>query len=135
MDENVFNNALKIIEGTFDGENMWGEDMKIYPVSPNYVSKSKLLEGDRLKLYLQQDGRFIFKQTKPVERKRVVALITSKLEAVTSEGGCYKICPASVTFYKASPGDEAVIILPVYGNSTWAALENIIKIPPQEIEL
>src|SRR5690606_16926125 len=40
----------KIIEGVFDGENMVDDAGKKYPVPANYASKSKLVEGDMLKL-------------------------------------------------------------------------------------
>ena len=40
----------KVIEGMFDGQNMIGPDNKQYPVPANYASKSKLVEGDVLKL-------------------------------------------------------------------------------------
>src|SRR5471030_1604688 len=40
----------KVIEGIFDGQNMIGPDKKQYPVPANYASKSKLVEGDGLKL-------------------------------------------------------------------------------------
>ena len=40
----------KVIEGVFDGQIMIGPDGKNYPVPANYASKSKLIEGDILKL-------------------------------------------------------------------------------------
>ena len=40
----------KIIEGIFDGQIMIGPDGKNYPVPANYASKSKLVEGDIMKL-------------------------------------------------------------------------------------
>ena len=39
-----------VIEGTFDGQIMIGTDGKQYPVPANYASKSKLVEGDMLKI-------------------------------------------------------------------------------------
>src|SRR5471030_2263459 len=39
-----------VIEGTFDGQIMIATDGKQYPVPANYASKSKLVEGDVLKL-------------------------------------------------------------------------------------
>ena len=46
----------KIIEGVFDGQNMVGSDGKTYPVPANYASKSKLVQGDILKLTISDDG-------------------------------------------------------------------------------
>ena len=42
--------AGRVIEGVFDGENMIGPDGKQYSVPANYASKSKLVEGDILKM-------------------------------------------------------------------------------------
>ena len=52
----------KIIEGVFDGQNMVGSDGKTYPVPANYASKSKLVQGDILKLTIADDGTFMYKQ-------------------------------------------------------------------------
>ena len=39
-----------VIEGVFNGKEMVGPDGKLHGMSPNYASKSKLVEGDILKL-------------------------------------------------------------------------------------
>ena len=51
-----------IVEGVFNGQIMIGPDGKQYSVPANYASKSKLVEGDILKLTIDKDGSFIFKQ-------------------------------------------------------------------------
>ncbi|HET7630020.1 MAG TPA: hypothetical protein VFK03_01460, partial [Candidatus Saccharimonadales bacterium] len=56
----------KVIEGVFDGQNMVGSDGKTYPVPANYASKSKLVQGDILKLTIADDGTFLYKQIGPV---------------------------------------------------------------------
>ena len=48
----------KVVEGVFDGQKMAGPDGKEYPVPANYASKSKLVEGDILKLTIGVDGSF-----------------------------------------------------------------------------
>ncbi|OGH87249.1 MAG: hypothetical protein A2206_02920 [Candidatus Magasanikbacteria bacterium RIFOXYA1_FULL_40_8] len=65
----------KIIHGVFDGEKMISEDNKEYSIPPNYASKSKLVEGDTLKLTITNNGRFIYKQIKPTERIRKVGAL------------------------------------------------------------
>ena len=64
--------AGTIIEGTFDGQIMLGSDGKQYPVPANYASKSKLIEGDLLKLTITSEGSFIYKQIGPAERKKLM---------------------------------------------------------------
>src|SRR5688572_25801001 len=66
----------KVIEGVFDGQNMMGPDGKQYPVPANYASKSKLVEGDVLKLTIADDGSFIYKQIGPVERRKALGSLT-----------------------------------------------------------
>lgn len=120
----------KIIEGIFDGQNMIGPDEKIYPVPANYASKSKLVEGDVLKLTIAPDGSFIFKQIGPIERKKMIGKVksTGKDEfVVEAEGKTYKILLASATYFKLQDGDTVTIIVPKKKESTWAAVENIIK--------
>src|SRR3954467_9778395 len=63
----------KVVEGVFDGQNMIGPDSKQYPVPANYASKSKLVEGDVLKLTIWDDGSFVYKQIGPVDRIKVLA--------------------------------------------------------------
>ena len=120
----------KIIEGVFDGENMIGPDGKQYSVPANYASKSKLVEGDILKLTITADGTFIYKQIGPIERSRIVG----ELER-SSDGGYiaaandenWRILTASITYFKGEPGDEIVILIPKTGKSKWATVENIVK--------
>ena len=98
----------KIIEGVFDGQNMIGPDGKQYPVPANYASKSKLVEGDVLKLTIADDGSFIYKQIGPVERKKVLGVLTQDQKGeyrVIAEGKTYKILLASLTYFKAESGD------------------------------
>ena len=66
----------RVIEGTFDGQIMIGTDGKQYPVPANYASKSKLIEGDVLKLTITTDGFFIYKQIGPAERKIILGVVS-----------------------------------------------------------
>lgn len=116
----------KIIEGVFDGQNMVGSDSKTYPVPANYASKSKLVQGDILKLTIADDGAFMYKQIGPVPRKQVVGVL--KLEKghyfVDVAGKDYRVLLASVTYFKAKPGDQVSVNLPEDDATVeWAAIE------------
>lgn len=121
----------KIVEGVFDGQGMIGSDGKQYQVPPNYASKSKLVEGDILKLTIQPNGTFQYKQIGPIERQRVVGMLVR--DEVTNDwkvaagGRKYAILTAAVSYHKGDAGDEAVILVPKATPSRWAALENVIK--------
>jgi len=120
--------AGKVIEGHFDGQNMIGPDGKIYPVPANYASKSKLIEGDNLKLTISPDGSFIYKQIGPIERKNLIAKIgldDGQYSAIVGDNQ-YKVLYASVTYFKAQPGDEVTIVVPASGEANWAAIEAVI---------
>lgn len=121
----------KIIEGIFDGQNMIGLDGKQYHVPVNYASKSKLAEGDTLKLTISGQGNFLYKQIGPVERVRIVATLdyNSDLREYTAKAQdkVWKVLTASITYFKGVAGDEIVLIVPKGRMSTWAAVENIIK--------
>ncbi|MEO5627584.1 MAG: hypothetical protein ABIQ89_01710, partial [Candidatus Saccharimonadales bacterium] len=74
----VEENLGKVIEGVFDGQNMVGSDAKTYPVPANYASKSKLVQGDILKLTIADDGAFLYKQIGPIPRKQLVGVLEQK---------------------------------------------------------
>ncbi len=119
-------NIGKVIEGVFDGQNMVGADGKTYPVPANYASKSKLVQGDILKLTIAEDGAFMYKQIGPVPRKQVVgALKLEKGHYFVEVGGReYRVLLASVTYFKAKPGDQVSVNLPEEDdNVEWAAIE------------
>lgn len=126
----------KIIEGVFDGESMIGPDGRQYQVPVNYASKSKLVEGDILKLTIKPDGTFIYKPINPIERKRVTGDLVKDEEngefRVLCENKLYKVLLASITYFKGRIGDSVVVLVPSDGNSNWAAVENII---PKEMNL
>lgn len=116
----------KIVEGVFDGQKMAGPDGKEYPVPANYASKSKLVEGDILKLTIADDGSFIYKQIGPVDRKQVIGTLTQHdgLYYVEANGREYRILLASVTYFKLAIGDQVTIIVPVDNDDAeWAAVE------------
>lgn len=118
--------AGKVIEGVFDGQNMLGPDGKTYPVPANYASKSKLVQGDILKLTIAEDGGFIYKQIGPVPRKQVIGTLLQHDGAyfVDVAGKEYKVLLASVTYFKGQVGDQVSVVLPEDENDVeWAALE------------
>ena len=128
MTEKVKDKALgKVIEGVFDGQNMVGSDGKNYPVPANYASKSKLVQGDILKLTIADDGAFLYKQIGPIPRRQVVGVLNQKDGHYFVDVGDkqYRVLLASVTYFKAKPGDQVSVNIPEDSSveAEWAALE------------
>lgn len=124
-------NSSEEILGLFTGDQMRDNNGKEYSIAPNYASKSKLVEGDKLKLNITPSGSFIYKQVEQIPRKRLVGELVYDTDlnqwTVIAEGKSYKILKASVTFYKGNNGDEAVILVPETGTCSWGAVDNIIR--------
>ncbi len=123
----------KIIEGVFNGQEMIGPDKRHYPVPANYASKSKLIPGDVLKLTIQDDGSFVYKQIGPADRKKIVGTLTQEdgQFKVLCKGKAYKVLLASVTYFRAEIGDKVTLIVPKHEDSEWGAIENVL---PQDEE-
>ncbi len=119
--------AGKVMEGVFDGQNMVGPDGKTYPVPANYASKSKLVQGDILKLTIADDGSFIYKQIGPIPRKQIIGELSQKDGHYFVDTGKkqYRVLLASVTYFKAKTGDQISIVVPEDepDDVEWAAIE------------
>ncbi len=116
----------KIIEGVFDGQIMIGPDGKNYPVPANYASKSKLVEGDIMKLTITEDGKFLYKQIGPVERKDMIGTLTHHDDKYFVEvaGREYQILYASVTYFHLREGTQVSVAIPADNpDATWAAVK------------
>ncbi len=115
-----------VVEGVFDGQIMIGPDGKNYPVPANYASKSKLVEGDIMKLTIAPDGKFLYKQIGPVERRTVIGTLVNHDDQyfVEVNGKEYKILYASVTYFRLKTGDQVSVVIPAdNAEATWAAVE------------
>lgn len=118
----------RVVEGVFDGKDMMGPDERKYPVPANYASKSKLVAGDVLKLTITDDGSYIYKQIGPVARRKMIGTLTQDGNQfkVLASGKAYSVLLASVTYFKAEPGNQVSIILPEDEDPEWAAVDNLI---------
>ncbi len=118
-----------VIEGVFTGNKMMGSDGKEYDISPNYASKSKLVEGDFLKLTITPQGKFFYKQIGPVKRTTVIGETWYDTDLrqwfIIHEQHRYKLLLACATFYKIIPGQHVTILVPEGGGNTWTTIERI----------
>jgi len=120
--------AGKIIEGVFDGQNMIDKKGTVFPVPANYASKSKLIPGDVLKLTVTEEGKFLYKQIGPVERKTVVGplVYNDGHYQILANNKAYNVLLASVTYFRADVGDEVTLIIPMNEESDWGAIEAVL---------
>ncbi len=117
----------KIVEGVFTWEEMLGADGGKYPVPANYASKSKLVQGDKLKVTVSPNGRMLYKQIAPIERETKVGLLTEekwKYQAIV-DGTTYNLLTAAVTHFWANIGDNITVIIPKWKDATFAAIDSI----------
>jgi hypothetical protein len=118
----------KIIEWVFTWDEMLWVDGHKYPVPVNYSSKSKLVQGDKMKLTIEADGRMLYKQILPIERETKVWLLArdqGKYQ-VLADGISYYVLTAAVTHFKAEIGDTVTILVPKWKEATFAAIEAVI---------
>lgn len=118
----------KVLEGYFDGYKMVADNGGEFAVPANYASKSKLVEGDRMKLVIKPSGAFVFKQIQLIPRKPVVGklILDGSQYKVLCADREYNVLYASVTFYKGKIGDTVTVLIPEEGEASWGAVENII---------
>lgn len=119
-----------VVHGTFDGQTMVGTDGRQYPIPANYASKSKLVEGDMLKLTIGDDGAFMYKQVGPVPRQNKIGIVSQDERGnffVLAENRPYRVLLASITYFKAEPGDEVVIVTSSEEDAKWASVESLLR--------
>ncbi len=118
----------KIVEGVFTGEEMLGVDNNKYPVPVNYASKSKLVQGDTMKLTIDGNGKMLYKQIKQIERESKVGLLTQDKGKyqVVADGTAYDVLTAAVTHFKAQIGDTVTILIPAGKEATFGAIETVM---------
>ena len=116
------------IQGVFDGQHMVSDDGRIFPVPANYASKSKLVEGDRLKLSME-GGMMTYKQTSLVPRiilNGKSGLISDRIVVICGDN-IYQILEATIKFFDIKAGEEVLIVVPEDGKAEWAAVEAVIR--------
>lgn len=132
--------VYKDIVGFFDGENCVpaGETVK-YVVPANYASKSKLVEGDMLRLKIMEDGRLIYKQIKHAPRRffiGTVITIQDGFALTDKEGRQFKISGPTVNYFSLKHGDIVSAATAEGAESKYAVVNNIIQqVADDELEM
>ena len=118
----------QVIEGVFNGRDMLGVDKKIYPVPSNYASKSKIVEGSKLKVTIKGDGSFQYKIIEEIDFETTTGTLIKDGDhfVVISQWGIYQVIPASVTYLQARVGDRVSIRIPVGIKATYATIDALV---------
>jgi len=118
----------KIVEWVFTGEEMLGADGNKYLVPVNYASKSKLVQGDQMKLTVEGSGKMLYKQIKQIEREIKVWLLTQDKwkYQVVADGVSYDVLTAAVTHFKANIWDDVTVLIPAGKEATFGAIEAVM---------
>lgn len=118
----------KVIEGIFNGKDMLGTDKKVYPVPANYASKSKIVEGSKLKATIKADGSFQYKIIDEIDFDMMTGTLIKDGDrfVVITQGGIYQVIPASVTYLQAKIGDRVSIRVPQGIKATYATIDALV---------
>ncbi len=118
----------KVIEGVFNGKGMIGSDKKIYPVPANYASKSKIVEGSKLKATIKADGSFQYKIIDEIDFDMMTGTLIKDGDRFTviTQSGLYQVIPASVTYLQAKIGDRVSIRVPQGIKATYATIDALV---------
>lgn len=118
----------KVIEGIFTGKDMLGVDKKVYPVPANYASKSKIVEGSKLKMTIKADGSYQYKIIDEIDFDTSTGTLIKDAEhfMVISQQGIYQVLPASVTYLQAHVGDRVSIRIPRDIKATYATIDTLV---------
>jgi len=120
-------NALYIssegaVDGNYNGNAMMiADDGSAYNVPPNYASKSRLVEGDRMTLYILYDGTYRYKTVRPAERIRFQARYLGHNRVEDEEGREFLLLPATVTYHRLR--EDELVCCATSWNSEYAAVE------------
>ncbi len=126
---NTYNDEdAKIVEWVFTWLEMLGSDWNKYPVPVNYSSKSKMVQWDKLKLTIKNNGKMLYKQISPIAREYKTWLVIKDNERyqVVSEWKTYDLLTAAITHFKANIWDKITVIVPEWKDATFAAIEAVI---------
>ncbi len=118
----------QVIEGIFNGKDMIGVDKKTYPVPANYASKSKIVEGSKLKVTIKGDGSFQYKIIDEIPYDTTTGTIIKDGDhfVIICQSGIYQVIPASVTYLQARVGDRVSIRIPHGIKATYATIDALV---------
>ncbi len=123
----TFDSNVKIIEGVFKGDHLLGDDSERYEVAANYASKSKIIEGSRLRGTIMPDGRIKYTITEKAQYElKLGRVVTNDQHETLIQIDDYqaKVLWESITFFRLEEGDEAYIRVPKGQKAEFAVIDS-----------
>jgi hypothetical protein len=128
-DKKNYYQSIPGVEGYFDGQYLVSDDGRKTEVPGNYAAKSRLVYGDRLKVFVEGE-RQVFKQITKAERKKIEGVLSKKEGRwyLLAHEGTYRIADVAAEFNSAELNDKAYAFIPLGNlNVPYAALDFVIK--------
>lgn len=128
-DKKAYYQNIPGVEGYFDGQYLISDDGRKTEVPGNYAAKSRLVYGDRLKVFVE-GGKQIFKQITKAERKKIEGVLSKKEGkwCLLANEGTYRIADLAADFNNAGLNDKAYAYIPANNlNVPYAALDIVVK--------
>ncbi len=122
-----FDSNTKIIEGVFKGDYLLGDDGERYEVAANYASKSKIIEGSRLRGTIMPDGRIKYTITEKAQYElKLGKVVTNEKHETLIQIDDYqaKVLWESITFFRLEEGDDAYIRVPKGQKAEFAVIDS-----------
>jgi hypothetical protein len=117
--------------GVFNGYAMITAEGRELDVPENYASKSRLVEGDLLKLTITPEGKMLYKQIGPARRRRITGVLehdpVAEQYSVACAHGRFRVLSASVAYFHGIPGDRVLLLIAVGGPYRWGAIQSVIR--------
>lgn len=129
-DKKAYYQNIPGVEGYFDGQYLVSDDGRKTEVPGNYAAKSRLVYGDRLKVFVEA-GKQVFKQITKAERKKIEGVLGKKEGrwCFLANEGTYKIADIAAEYNKAELNDKAYAYIPANNlNVPYAALDLVVKL-------
>lgn len=114
---------IKEVRLVFKGDNVCEDYNGVkYPIVGNYVSKSKLLDGDELILRSDPAKGFFYKVTKPVKRITTQGVVLKDRTVRALNEKVYKVNLTAYKYYQLQEGTSVMIDIRTDGEGLYCAI-------------
>ena len=116
-------------EGTFKGDHILADDGTRYEIAANYASKSKIVEGSRLRGVIMSNGniKYTIIEKAQYELKLGKVIQDGQQETLIKvDDYIAKVLWESITFFRLEEGDEIYVRVPKGKQAEYAVIDSAI---------